>query len=358
YAAYVRVAWNAEGQRVVTARGSAEPGRAASAAQPVRIASISKLVATIGLLRMVDGGRIDLDGDVSDYLGWQLRNPAAPDVPVTLTQILSHQAGLSDAGGYVVPLGTDLRDFIGPDSWRGTTPGESFEYANLGSAVVATVMERVSGERFDRLMRRLVFAPMRVDACYNWDSCSEGARARGMMLPEPDGDVLRDDRAERLRDCQVYLGEGTMCDVTDYMPGTNGSLFSPQGGLRIGIADLARLGRALAVRDARLLSPESYDLLFGSPEALGEASRGDPVLCLYGLTIQRLSNALCGQAPHMGPDLWGHAGEAYHLRSGLWFDPEAGTGVAYVLTGLVDPAADGASGWLPIERAALAGTLE
>ena len=44
----------------------------------VRIASISKLVVAIGLMQLVDGGKLDLDTDVSEYLGWQLRNPAFP----------------------------------------------------------------------------------------------------------------------------------------------------------------------------------------------------------------------------------------------------------------------------------------
>ncbi len=358
YAAYVRVGWDADGARQVTARGEAEPGRAAAIDQPVRIASISKLVATIGLMRMVDAGEVDLNRDVSDYLGWTLRNPAAPGTPVTLAHILSHQAGLTDAGGYVVPLGARLEDFVGPDSWRGTAPGTAFEYANLGSAIVATVMERVSGERFDRLMRRLVFQPLDMDACYNWDSCSAETRTRGMMLPGPDGEVLRDDRAERLRDCQVSMDGGGACDLTGYVPGTNGSLYSPQGGLRISIGDLAALGRALAIRDPRLLSQERYDVLLRSPEAMGAVSRAEPVLCLYGLTIQQLSRAHCGTAPQAGTDLWGHAGEAYHLRSGLWFDPETGAGVAYALTGVKQPAADGASEWLAVERAAIAGTLD
>ena len=42
---------------------------------PVRIASISKLFVAVGVMRLVEEGRLDLDRDVSDYLGWPLRNP-------------------------------------------------------------------------------------------------------------------------------------------------------------------------------------------------------------------------------------------------------------------------------------------
>ena len=72
--------------RPVLAAGAADPqtGRAATADDPVRIASISKLATALGVMRLVDDRRLDLDRDVSDYLGWSLRNPAFPDRPVRI----------------------------------------------------------------------------------------------------------------------------------------------------------------------------------------------------------------------------------------------------------------------------------
>ena len=58
--------------------------------------------------KLVDEGKLDLDRDVSDYLGWKLRSPFHPDAPVTLAHLLSHRAGLSDKAGYVIPLGESL----------------------------------------------------------------------------------------------------------------------------------------------------------------------------------------------------------------------------------------------------------
>ncbi len=48
-----------------------ETGRVVEANDPVRIASISKLIMAIATLRLVDEGKVDLDADVSDYLGCQ-----------------------------------------------------------------------------------------------------------------------------------------------------------------------------------------------------------------------------------------------------------------------------------------------
>jgi CubicO group peptidase (beta-lactamase class C family) len=59
--------------------------RKVTADSPVRIASISKLITALGVMRLVDAGVLDLDRDVSDYLGWRLRNPAFPETPITTT---------------------------------------------------------------------------------------------------------------------------------------------------------------------------------------------------------------------------------------------------------------------------------
>ena len=42
-----------------------------------RVASISKLVVAVGVMRLVEQGRLDLDADVSALLGWPLRHDAA-----------------------------------------------------------------------------------------------------------------------------------------------------------------------------------------------------------------------------------------------------------------------------------------
>ena len=76
-----------------------ETNEPVEANDPVRIASISKLIMAITTMRLVDEGKVDLDADVSDYVGFTLRAPGYPDTPVTLAQVLMHRAGLRDARG-------------------------------------------------------------------------------------------------------------------------------------------------------------------------------------------------------------------------------------------------------------------
>ena len=88
--AQVGIAFDRNGETASFAEGVADPqsGRRVTLDDPVRVASISKLVVGVGVMKLVEQGKLDLDGDVSRWLGWNLRNPAFPDRPVTLHMLL------------------------------------------------------------------------------------------------------------------------------------------------------------------------------------------------------------------------------------------------------------------------------
>jgi CubicO group peptidase (beta-lactamase class C family) len=339
--AEVRVAFDRTGETAIHSRGMANlaDGRSVGPDDPVRVASISKLVTAIGVLRLVEQGRLNLDADVSALLGWRLRNPAFPDVPITLRLLLSHRSSLTDRIDYVLPLDAEMRAVLAdPRAWDAYhAPGSWFGYANFNYPVIAAVMERATGERFDRLMRRLVFAPLKLDACFNWDSCSPATRARAVALYR-DGQPVKDaDPAA----CPVTPASDGSCDLSRWRAGANGAIFSPQGGLRISAHGLARIGRLLLgggrLDGVRLLAVRSAALL-DTPLWTYDGENGEDdqgFYCSYGLGVTFLATPVqaCRDDP-FGDGVWrrGHAGEAYGLRSGLWIDPARGTGVAYFAT--------------------------
>ena len=354
--AAVAVMFDRDTVRPVIVEGVAdrETGRPVAATDPVRIASISKLVMALAAMRLVDEGKVDLDRDVSDYLGWQVRSPGFPDAPVTLRQLMMHRAGLRDAAGYVIPLSESLRAKLAePDAWYSyAPPGRApFEYANLGSPVVATVLEAATGERFDRLVERTVFAPLGVTACFNWIGCPQEFADSAVTLYRSTGEVARDDAADRPPNCTFPVAEGSECSLAGYVPGTNASIFSPQGGVRISMSDLAKIGQVLFASDGGFLSQGTRgEFLRGDPPIEGNA----PFFCFYGLHPQTLYPGLTGCKDDLFPDTIrrvGHAGEAYGLRSGLWLDLRRGEGLAYFVTQVPDRQTAQEGGFSPEEIA-------
>lgn len=345
------------------ASGLADPrtGRALTIADPARIASVSKLVVAIGVMRMVEAGRLDLDADVSVALGWRLRSPAFPDRPISLRQLLSHTSSLTDGVDYAVPLGTEMQSVVmQPAAFDAEhPPGTWFGYANLNYPVIAAVMERAGAERFDRLMARLVLAPLGIDGCFNWTTCSDRAVARAVVLTTPDGAVIRDDLQGRRPDCPVLAPAGSGCGLAGYRLGSNGALFSPQGGLRISARGLATIGRMLlnrGVHDGRpFLRPDSLAQLtapvwrFDGRNGATDAG----FYCAYGLGVQVLPSRQEGCRDDLFGDgrvAAGHAGEAYGVRSGLWIDPARRRGIAYFALGNGDAPPPGASAYMAVEE--------
>ena len=352
--ATVRVAFDRKGETSVEVHGLADlaSGRPVTVDDPVRIASISKLVVAIGVMRLVEAGKLDLDRDVSDYLGWKLRNPAFPDAPISLRLLLSHRSSLTDRIDYVLPLDADMRKVLeNPKAWDAEhAPGTWWAYTNFNFPVIAAAMERVTGERFDRLMDRLVLGPLKLDACYNWATCSPAATSRAVVQYR-ENKPTKDDHHGQPPRCAVEPASDGSCDIAKWWrPGVNGAIFSPQGGLRISGRGLARIGRLLLgegkVDGVRLLKPSSVALI-ATPvwvydghngDIGGDASVANPSgggMCSYGLAVVSLAT------PHPGcrDDVFGdgrrrigHSGDAYGLKGGLWIDRERGVGVAYFAT--------------------------
>jgi len=333
----------------------------------VRVASISKMALALGLLSMVEEGIIDLDTDASTYLGWSLRNPDFPDRPITVRHLATHLSTIRDPAEYwVIAPAPFTSIFAEPDQLFAdkrndidTGPGTYFTYANLNSGILASVMERASGQRFDDLMEDRVFGPLDLDVGYNWFGVSQKARRKGATLYRLiDGQwtVQKDGKATLIARTPDYLATENLdlyAYLDRYEPGENASIFSPQGGLRASALDLASLAHKVAAQPAMLTMVWTAN----GEETNGNTEAG--YFEAYGLGTQKVTGA---PEFHPGLTFTGHAGEAYGLYSGAWVvgdsksaaDEPAETVISFVTTGTVPTPAKGRHpGFNAIEQALL-----
>ncbi|WP_420633317.1 serine hydrolase domain-containing protein [Candidatus Palauibacter sp.] len=147
-----------------------ESGRAVTPNTLFQAASISKPVAALAALRLVESGRVALDGDVNAYLtSWQVpENGFTEEAPVILRGILTHRAGLTVWGfpGYgpdeAVPDGPGVLDGVGnTDPVRVyKAPDESWRYSGGGYTVMQQLVADVHGKPFAAVMREEVLDPI------------------------------------------------------------------------------------------------------------------------------------------------------------------------------------------------------
>jgi CubicO group peptidase (beta-lactamase class C family) len=345
--------------------------RRADHATMYRIASISKLVTALAVMKLVEEGRLALDTDIGEYLGYPVRNPHFADSPITLRMLLSHTSSLRDDGGYFWPAGNDLRDVLTPGgSLHGTgamwaanaKPGAYFSYANLPWGVIGTVLEKVSGERFDRLMKRLVLDPLGLHGGFNpaefppqrVGDIATLYRKRATV----DGKETWNPQGPWIAQVDDYSSEAPVSRAgNDYVIGSNGTLFGPQGNLRASAADLGRIMRMLLNRGElegrRVLAASSVDTMLsrqwrndgGANGNRGYGSRKDRFNA-WGLGNQHFLDV---SGPGSGDRLVegggftavGHLGDAWGLSGAFAFDPATRNGMIFLAGGTgFDPETD------------------
>lgn len=132
-----------------------------------RVGSLSKSVIALGVMRLVDQGKLDVDRPLREILpDVAIDNPWEAVAPLTLAHCLEHTAGFDDVRFneiFATDEGISVRDAlaINPRSrkvrWK---PGTRHSYSNVGYTVAARAIEVASGEPFDVYIRREILAPL------------------------------------------------------------------------------------------------------------------------------------------------------------------------------------------------------
>lgn len=287
----------------------------------MRIASISKSFTATALMQLVEKGIISLDDDVSELIGFKIRNPYYPDTRITLRMLLSHTASIRDKEDY------STLDHLNPavygdcrESYFSYRPGEGYNYSNLGLNLAGTILEKVSGVRFDNYVKDSVIHRLGLCGGHNVDSLDTNLFAN--IYRKIDGAYVQS---------SAYGSVSHLMHT--YVMGYSAPIFSPTGGVKISAHDLAvymmmhmNYGE---LNGTRIISEESAKAMQTPVWKKQNADEDQYGLCLYEFVdyIDDAKYNVSGSYPI------GHEGDAYGLRSIMIWSPADKWGIVAMTNG-------------------------
>jgi CubicO group peptidase (beta-lactamase class C family) len=277
-----------------------------------RIASISKSFSATSVMQLIEKKKLSLQTDLSELVGFKIRNPTYPETVITLEMALSHLSSINDSQGYFT------LDAINPaknpnwaSCYNAYEPGTQYQYCNLNFNMVGTIIEKISGERFDQYVKHHVLDPLNIYGGYCVDSLD---KSRFASIYE-----YNKDSAKFIPSPMAYAPRSA--EIANYTMGYTTPIFSPTGGMKISATGLAnymimhsKQGKAGGVR---IISRKSAAAM----QTARSAEEG------YGLAILTADNLIAGKT------LKGHTGVAYGLFSAMFFQPKEKFGIVVISNG-------------------------
>lgn len=232
------------------------------------IASVSKTLIGIVLMKAKELGKLHLDDPVQDYLPFQVINPNYPNDTITIRHLATHTSGINDTEQYMnrawilaenqdltnvstdypaqqlnpveldIPMEAYLKGYLEvngayyqDDNYTNYQPGTRYNYSNIGATLCALVIEKATGQAFDAFTEAHILKPLGMDAT-GWSLAdvdiskhSRLYRNDHTLLPfytaitYPDGMLISSssDMAKYLAELvKGYSGTGTLLSKASY----------------------------------------------------------------------------------------------------------------------------------------------
>jgi CubicO group peptidase (beta-lactamase class C family) len=131
-----------------------------------RVASMSKSVTAMAILKLRDEGKLSLEDNASKFIpALELQQYATADAPeITIRHLLSHSAGFPEDNPWgdrqLADSDKDLTDLLNKKITFSNPPGVSYEYSNLGFALLGKIVTVVSGKPYQKYIHDEIFLPL------------------------------------------------------------------------------------------------------------------------------------------------------------------------------------------------------
>ena len=278
-----------------------------------RIASISKSFSATAIMQLVEVKKLSLYDDVSNLVGFTVRNPKFPDKVITLKMLMSHTSSLNDTQGYFT------LDSINPSKtgnwekcYNDYAPGNGYQYCNLNYNMIGTIIERKSGVRFDKYIKTHILDKLDLYGGYQV----------GTLDSTKFTTLYEYDTATQQFTASPAAYNPRTNEISNYVMGYSTPIFSPTGGMKISAPDLARymtmhmyFGKH---KGPRIISKKSSQIM---QTKVSDGEGG------YGLALLTTDKLITGKT------MTGHTGSAYGLYSMMFFQPKEKFGIVAITNG-------------------------
>jgi CubicO group peptidase (beta-lactamase class C family) len=177
------------------------------------MASCSKPVTALAIMKLYDQEKLGLDDAIAGYLPFRISNPHYPEEKITFRMLLAHTSSLRDNwvvydSLYTLPEGGDspleLQTFVkdyfteggrfysATANFANEQPGSTFDYCNMGYALLGVLIEQISGKSFSQYMQEEIFRPLQMNNSY-WflkEIPHENIARPHEIVPEEDPRIL------------------------------------------------------------------------------------------------------------------------------------------------------------------------
>ncbi len=239
--------------RIVHARGygmaDTESRTPATADTVWPLASVTKILTALALMRLVESGQVALEADVNAYLK-RARVPATYPAPITIADLLRHTSGLDELPGRRFERARDVppfADFMASRLVRHRPAGELTSYSSYGMALAGLVVEDVSGTAYEPYLETHLFRPLAMKS------------ARVMNAPGDDAGIATP--------YEIDDGKATRMDHEWYATPPAASAVSS-------VRDFGRLLVALSSGNPRIVSGRTLDRMMTTQATLHPAVPG------------------------------------------------------------------------------------
>jgi CubicO group peptidase (beta-lactamase class C family) len=148
-------------------------GRAVTPQTPFIIGSTSKSFTALAIMQLVEAGKVELDTPVRRYIPWFQVADQQASAHITVGELLNHTSGLSSAAGAEYLQKQDDRKGALERAVRSLRTeeldrpvGKSFEYSNMNYTILGLIVQRVSGESYERYVEEHILIPLQMKDSY------------------------------------------------------------------------------------------------------------------------------------------------------------------------------------------------